>query len=585
MRVPTQSDYQSWRPAIVTDFQHRCASALMHPATVSALGVLLLNDLVFKAMWPGSWVTGKLSDLAWVVFASPLLGFLLSFLVGKNSARQRAAFLASYVGLPILYAAFNTFEPVHVMILRGLSVASGSPVGSPLDVADSLVIPFGLGIAWWVWRGKIAGTNSLRMRSVLLIAGFAALASVATSIAPPDPTEWFTGLSNDKTLIMKSPRGYYGSTDGGITWTKASQSPGSDVQWGGTRVETPRGIYTIEGPDINLLTRDGESIKVYSVDFLAKESNKWAQKYSTRRLRSNLTDLYDDPQRRVVTEPINIVYDERTTNVVIAMGLQGVLVGDSDETWKPVAVGEFVPTDLSFGGKARLMSSLQFWLGGLGFSLAFAAGVLALSQRRLSLPAIPVATRLRGVLLFLTTLVPVLFFVALFGGTSLFIPFITAVLVLLVVSLPFTLVALAWGWPGQSNVRKVIAFFFAIPGAALSFSSLPPFGGGVGVFYIDVDFFFAIVGLTIALTALVIYPPRRIQLTTFAVAMLSMIASIILPFMLWLTGGLTLTVATLASIGLVLQLQICGERFQAAFVMAEPGYCLVPPSPPGPQQH
>ena len=47
---------------------------------------------------------------------------------------------------------------------------------------------------------------------------------------------------------------------------------------------------------------------------------------------------------------------------------------------------------------------------------------------------------------------------------------------------------------------------------------------------------------------LVIYPPRR---TTFAVAVLSMIASIILPFMLWLTGGLTLTVATLASIGLV----------------------------------
>ena len=30
--------------------------------------------------------------------------------------------------------------------------------------------------------------------------------------------------------------------------------------------------------------------------------------------------------------------------------------------------------------------------------------------------------------------------------------------------------------------------------------------------------------------------------------------------------------------GLILQLQICGERFQAAFVMAEPGYCLVPVS-------
>ena len=36
---------------------------------------------------------------------------------------------------------------------------------------------------------------------------------------------------------------------------------------------------------------------------------------------------------------------------------------------------------------------------------------------------------------------------------------------------------------------------------------------------------------------------------------------------------------------LVLQLQKCGEEFQAASVMAAPGRCLVPPSPPGPPQH
>ena len=130
-----------------SSFRHRCASALMHPATVAAVAVLLLNDVVFKSMWPGSWVTGKLSDLAWVVFASPLLAFLLSFLAGRSARGQRAAFLASYVGLPLLYAAFNTFEPVHDAILRGPSIASGRTAGFPLDVTDSLVIPFGLGIA------------------------------------------------------------------------------------------------------------------------------------------------------------------------------------------------------------------------------------------------------------------------------------------------------------------------------------------------------------------------------------------------------------------------------------------------------
>ena len=36
---------------------------------------------------------------------------------------------------------------------------------------------------------------------------------------------------------------------------------------------------------------------------------------------------------------------------------------------------------------------------------------------------------------------------------------------------------------------------------------------------------------------------------------------------------------------LVLQLQICGEEFQAASVMTAPGRCLVPPSPLGPPQH
>ena len=39
------------------------------------------------------------------------------------------------------------------------------------------------------------------------------------------------------------------------------------------------------------------------------------------------------------------------------------------------------------------------------------------------------------------------------------------------------------------------------------------------------------------------------------------------------------------TMALILQLQKCGEEFQAASVMAAPGRCLVPPSPPGPPQH
>ena len=80
MRPLSKARHPSWPPwAGGGDFRRRAGSALTHPATVTALGVLLLNDLLFKALWPHSWLTGKLSDVAWLVFALPLLAFLLSF--------------------------------------------------------------------------------------------------------------------------------------------------------------------------------------------------------------------------------------------------------------------------------------------------------------------------------------------------------------------------------------------------------------------------------------------------------------------------------------------------------------------------
>ena len=95
------------------NFQRRCQAAILHPVIVASVVVLLLNDHVLTAIWAESWAAGKLSDLAWVVFASPLLAFLLSPVAGDSRGRQRVVFLTAYVGLPVLYAGFNTFAPLH----------------------------------------------------------------------------------------------------------------------------------------------------------------------------------------------------------------------------------------------------------------------------------------------------------------------------------------------------------------------------------------------------------------------------------------------------------------------------------------
>lgn len=141
-------------------FRRRCASALTHPLTMAFLLVLLLNDVVFKALWEGRWTTGKLSDLAWIIFAPPLLVFLLSYLTRRNSFAEKGAFLVAYLGLPLLYVAFNTFESLHNWILKGLLFFTRSNVGSPLDPTDSLVIPIGLAVALWIWNRKPAKSTA-----------------------------------------------------------------------------------------------------------------------------------------------------------------------------------------------------------------------------------------------------------------------------------------------------------------------------------------------------------------------------------------------------------------------------------------
>lgn len=83
-------------------FHLRCVSALTHPATLAALAVLLVNDLLLKALWPGAWVPGKLSDLAWMILAPPLIVLALSFATRRRPSAECAAFFAAYAGLPLL---------------------------------------------------------------------------------------------------------------------------------------------------------------------------------------------------------------------------------------------------------------------------------------------------------------------------------------------------------------------------------------------------------------------------------------------------------------------------------------------------
>ena len=553
-------------------FRQRCESALTHPVTAAALAVLLLNDVVLKALWPNPWTTGKLSDLAWVIFASPLLAFLLSLVTRGNLRAERAAFAAAYVGLPVLYAAFNTFEPVHDAILRALSLAGGSGPGSPLDPADSLVIPIGLAAAVWVWRREPAAPNSLRMRLGLLTAAVAALASVATSqYEPPDIARGITvvGINEDGMIMAADSYGFqriiylniWISNDGGLQWDLTDQSmneTGDDpIVWGSQMTETPRGIYTIDGPNIVRYFNSKQEI-VYSAAYLQQEANVVVEK---QRLR----------QEEITTTPWNIAYDDVSGNVIAAMGVQGVVVGAPDGQWRRVTVGSYNPTDFSLIRKARTLLNAHFWVAVLALSLSFTAVALVLSKYRredLTLGIVSSIAGLPALTLALALIAAALLFI-MFTGTG----------ILFGLLLPLVFAGAAWMWVNRSSekeiaqyrreadgltryshdrqtrilVRKGLILTISAWGVVASILLLPSYPDPVFPSELNTGFSWiaVILALVFATIAAVSCWPQKRHWIAVASTMAGMYLLTTLVFILWIQGAIMLYVAKASAVALL----------------------------------
>ncbi len=356
------------------DFRRRAASALTHPVTIAALGLLLVNDLLLKSLWPGSWVTGKLSDFAWLVFAMPLLAWLLS-LASTRARYRRWAFAVSYAGLPLLYFLYNTFTPVYRLLIDGASLVFRYTPSSPQDATDSLVIPFAVMLALWVWRRASVERNVLRRRWTLLIASLAVLASIATSPAEPEQGVREVGVDQEGGIyaatggLIYRVSDAYASADGGFTWSETSRVD-SGIVSGDAETSTPRGLYSLDGADVMLTTPDGQTRQVYSTAFLEHAGNSWLQGRETA----------DLGYRILATKPKSIVHDEASGNVILALGLEGVVIGTPDDQWHRVGVGPYTPTDFSFESKLRELLSLpSFWFASLTLSFTVALSALIIA--------------------------------------------------------------------------------------------------------------------------------------------------------------------------------------------------------------
>jgi hypothetical protein len=202
--------------------QDHSPSPLLHPIAIGALALLVVNDHLLKAAWPGL-VTGKASDVAGLVLV-PLLSVEFARLLagGRLSpvARTRVAaaatllIAATFVAVKldpvaneayaILLGSLQWPGALVGNMLAGASLATPGRAPTVLDPGDLIALP-AAAVGWWVAAGNGSRrAGRWRPGPRLQTAGRIAMllgAVVALAATSPMPRPHVTAVARDEVIL------------------------------------------------------------------------------------------------------------------------------------------------------------------------------------------------------------------------------------------------------------------------------------------------------------------------------------------------------------------------------------------------
>ncbi|MEU4626536.1 hypothetical protein AB0G04_41965 [Actinoplanes sp. NPDC023801] len=338
----------------------RAFAWLAHPVTVVALALLIVNDHVLKAAYPG-WVTGKLSDVAGMVLAPPLLAALAGLIAPRLAFRRLAVVAIVAVGAGFTFVKLWSY---------GAELASATwslltPSLVRADPTDLLALPF-LAVARWTADRPASRRwlRALRLAVVLPVALFGVAATSSDEPRESSPSARVVTVGGDGGLYLGAVgpgRNWSVSRDGARTWVEAEEP--SDAEPVPCTGRGPSVCYRVVSGELAVQSDRGDARWPDSWRIDERDRRGLEKVYRTGDLSSVSLSVVDVPGGHVV---------------VVANGRDGFAVRDRLGVWTRIGFPG-LPASVAPATLASLTPQPEEEPDSPGFALAFLIGGLVLT--------------------------------------------------------------------------------------------------------------------------------------------------------------------------------------------------------------
>ncbi len=308
----------------------KALSALVHPASLAAMALIFLNDQFLRRLSP-SWLTGKLSDFAWLLFFPFFIAALLALLLPRRLPRRTE--LTGWLSLGLVGIVFTLgklIPAVNQAVLDLFTSLTGVHLSILVDPTDLIALPV-LGLGWLIWQ-KADPALEFRCASGWVALPLVALLTLGNTAAPNLGVICLQAQGGTLYASAMYRDGVYTSQDGGLTWQFSDLSIACSA---GDDPSNPNELIT--GSGVRYRYASGADIEV-STD----NGQSWQVAYSNKPYSEAQSALYEKQiggfSNMTKPGPLASVEDPQTGNIVFAMGVEGVLVHAGD-TWQWAEVG------------------------------------------------------------------------------------------------------------------------------------------------------------------------------------------------------------------------------------------------------